>query len=126
MIMEYGYLPGARSAMLATFRHIADTAAELPREYRLEPEDRETRQPPVDPLRSLAPVTHSAHDPALEKELAAAGCVPVHHQDKFFMWRAISPERLGRRFGMAPAEAAERAMAAVGDSASLYWTADRF
>jgi len=50
----------------------------------------------------------------------------IHHQDNFFTWRVIAPERLSRRFDVAPAAAAEKALQMVQDPRALYWTADRF
>ncbi len=128
MIMEYGYRPGQEQAMLATFRHIAEASAKIPKSYSFE-RGAAARDAPDDEDRGAAPVTfvsHTAHDPRLETELVAAGCSLLNHEDNHFMWRVISPERLGRRFGMAPGDAADRVMAMVGDARSVYWTADRF
>jgi predicted N-acetyltransferase YhbS len=126
MIMEYGYLPDAQPAMLATFRHLANSAAKLPKDFYLETAAVAAAPPELDPAQPLTPVTHTAHDPALERSLTAAGCSVVHHQDNYYMWRIISPERLGRSFDLAPAAAAAKVTAMVASSGSVFWTADRF
>ena len=41
-------------------------------------------------------VTHSAHDPDLEKALTDAGCPVAHHPDNFYMWRINLPDEAGR------------------------------
>ncbi len=123
MIMEYGYRRDSAAAMLATFGHIANAADRLPKPYFL---GRGGSDPEGRSFESAVPVTHSAHDPDLESALAAAGCPPLHHEDKYYMWRIISAERLGRRFGLPPAAAAGKVMAAVRNPSSVYWTSDRF
>jgi hypothetical protein len=71
-------------------------------------------------------VTHTAHDPALEKRLAEAGCPVAYHTDDHYMWRVISPAKLARRFGVALERAAAIANEMFADPHSLYWTSDRF
>ncbi|HKN09153.1 MAG TPA: GNAT family N-acetyltransferase [Pseudomonadota bacterium] len=126
MVMEYGYRPEAIEAMLALFRHLA--AARLPRAYALDTNRRADQMAAqvVAPAESVSLVTHSIHDSVLEERLGAAGCSLGHHEDNYYMWRVILPQRLSRRFDKPPELAAARALAMVQDRGSLYWTADRF
>ena len=71
-------------------------------------------------------VTHTAHDPDLERALTDAGCPVAHHPDNFYMWRINLPEKLADRFGMAPDAASNYVFSKFGDPRSLYWTSDRF
>jgi len=60
-------------------------------------------------------VTHTAHDPDLERALTDAGCPVAHHPDKFYMWRVNLPEKLADRFGMTPAAASKYVFAKFGN-----------
>jgi hypothetical protein len=71
-------------------------------------------------------VTHSAHDPALEERLRAAGVFLMHHPDNFFMWRVIAPRKLAKRLGVAADQAEAALFAMLQAPNALYWTADRF
>jgi hypothetical protein len=42
------------------------------------------------------------------------------------MWRILAPEKLARRFAMAPEAASAHAFELFADSRSVYWTSDRF
>jgi predicted N-acetyltransferase YhbS len=128
MVMEYGYLPGQAHAMPAIFAHIAKARVQIPSAYRL---GTDSRGDEIAPGLASAPqpamlVTHSAHDPGLEDELRRAGISLVHHEDGNYMWKVVSPQRLGRRFDLPPAAAADEAIETVSSRTSLYWTADRF
>jgi hypothetical protein len=103
MVMEYGYSDPA--AAMALFRHLAGHFATAG---------------------DAILVTHTAHDPALERALAGAGCPVVHHPDNYYMWRIIDPIKLGARLGKSPTEASKDAFAKFGSPRSLFWTADRF
>ncbi len=103
MVMEYGY--SHLDAAMALFRHLAGHFASAG---------------------NAILVTHTAHDPALERALNDAGCPVAHHPDNFYMWRIIDPTKLGARLGMASDEAAKYAFAKFGSSNSLFWTSDRF
>ncbi|HEY6395394.1 MAG TPA: GNAT family N-acetyltransferase, partial [Candidatus Binataceae bacterium] len=79
MIMEYGYRPGAEPAMLAIFGHFGEQAAGAQSSFRLAGDHRRaallraggSANPSTN---SSVLVTHTAHDPGLESQLAAAGC----------------------------------------------------
>jgi hypothetical protein len=71
-------------------------------------------------------VTHTAHDLELEKKMAISGCPIAHHVDNNYMWRILAPEKLARRFAMAPEAASTHAFDLFSDSNSLFWTSDRF
>jgi predicted N-acetyltransferase YhbS len=128
MVMEYGYEAGAADVMVTLFRHMGEMRAREAGPYRLAGDNRNADVPRT--RRDGAPravlVTHTRHDPALERRLALAGCPPLHHPDNNYMWRVIMPERLGRRFAMEPGAAANWVLATIGDPHSLYWTSDRF
>jgi hypothetical protein len=49
----------------------------------------------------------------------------MHHPGNL-MWRAIAPHKLGRRLGVAAAEAEAALFAVLQAPNALYWTADRF
>jgi predicted N-acetyltransferase YhbS len=128
MVMEYGYRPGAVDALLTLFRHLGETAAASPCSHRLRGDHRrgallgeESGAAPAGVL-----ITHTAHDKQFESRLAQAGCPVNYHQDNNYMWRVISPERLGRRLGLPPDRAAAAAFEMFRDDRSLFWTADRF
>ncbi len=103
MVMEYGYSRPA--AAMALFRHLAGHFATSG---------------------NAILVTHTAHDPALERALNDAGCPVAHHPDNFYMWRIIDPIKLGARLAMAPDQATKHAFAKFAAPRSLFWTADRF
>ena len=71
-------------------------------------------------------VTHTAHDKAFESRLTAAGVPVTYHQDNNYMWRIVSAEKLGRRFGLPADRAAARAFELFASDNSLFWSADRF
>jgi len=105
IVMEYGYAPSHPDAAPALFRHVAGKFATAG---------------------NAILVTHTAHDPGLERALAAAGCPVAHHPDNFYMWRINLPEKLAARFGMTPDDASKYVFAKFGDPRSLFWTSDRF
>lgn len=103
MVMEYGY--SHPDAAMALFRHLAGHFASAG---------------------DAILVTHTAHDPSLERALKDAGCPVVHHPDNFYMWRIIDGVKLGARLGMSADDASKYAFAKFGSPRSLFWTADRF
>ncbi len=128
MVMEYGYAQEAADAMLALVRHLGEIASgaapSIPLEHAVN--DATALRNPADPPGPALLVTHTAHDPALEKHLREAGVFLMHHPDNFYMWRVIAPRKLARRFGVS-AEQAEAALFAMLQAPNaLYWTADRF
>ena len=130
MVMEYGYLPDGIGieAMLATFKYLGQSAAGVPVTVRRTGDHRRaallhSASKPDDPS---VIVTHTAHDPALEKALGDAGCPVAHHVDNNYMWRVLAPDKLARRFAMTPEAASSHAFEIFGDSRSVFWTADRF
>ncbi len=129
MVMEYGYEPRAAAAMLALVRHIGEVASGAAPSLPLaggRGDDAAMLRNPADPPGPALLVTHSAHDLALEERLREAGVFVMHHPDDFFMWRAIAPDKLAARLGVA-AEQAEAALFAMLQAPNaLYWTADRF
>jgi len=128
MVMEFGYLAGAVDAMLATFKYLGEEASGVPVTSRRIGDHRRAAMLHLASTAGVPPtlVTHSAHDPALEKALAKAGCPVAHHTDNYYMWRVLAPDKLARRFAMTPEAASARAFGIFADSRSLYWTADRF
>jgi predicted N-acetyltransferase YhbS len=129
MVMEYGYAPEAADAMLALIRHIGEVASGATPSLVLGgggEADVATLRNPADPPGPALLVTHSAHDPALEERLRAAGVFLMHHPDNFFMWRVVAPERLARRLGVTADEAEAALFAMLQAPNALYWTADRF
>ncbi len=128
MVMEFGYLPGGADAMLATFKYLGQSAAGVPVTGRRVGDHRRASllHSASKPDEPSVIVTHTAHDPALEKALGDAGCPVAHHVDNNYMWRVLAPEKLARRFAMAPEAASARAFEIFADSRSVFWTADRF
>jgi predicted N-acetyltransferase YhbS len=130
MVMEYGCAPGADGidAMLATFKYLGQSAAGVPVTVRHVGDHRRAAllHSASKPAEPSVIVTHTAHDPALEKALGDAGCPVAHHIDNNYMWRVLAPEKLARRFAMAPEAATAHAFELFADSRSVYWTADRF
>ncbi len=128
MVMEYGYLPDGVDAMLATFKYLGQSASGVPVTVRTVGDHRRagllhSASKPAEPS---VLVTHTAHDPRLEKALGDAGCPVAHHVDNNYMWRVLAPDKLARRFAMAPEAASMRAFEIFADSRSVFWTADRF
>jgi hypothetical protein len=130
MTMEYGYVAGdiGVDAMLATFKYLGESASGVPVTVRHIGDHRRAAL-----LHSASKhaepsvlVTHTAHDPALEKALGDAGCPVAHHIDNNYMWRVLAPDKLAHRFAMAPEAAAAHAFDLFADSRSVFWTADRF
>jgi predicted N-acetyltransferase YhbS len=129
MVMEYGYVAGVGTdAMLATFKYLGQEASAAPVTARRIGNHARAAllRAATNPAGSSVLVTHTAHDPALEKALADAGCPVAHHVDNNYMWRVIAPDRLAKRFTMPPEAAEARAFEIFADSRSVYWTADRF
>jgi GNAT superfamily N-acetyltransferase len=130
IVMEYGYVPDGIGikAMLATFKYLGQSSAGLPANLRRIGDHRRaalllSASKPAEPS---VLVTHTAHDPALEKALGDAGCPVAHHVDNNYMWRVLVPDKLARRFGMTPEAASAHALEIFADSRSVFWTADRF
>jgi predicted N-acetyltransferase YhbS len=130
MVMEYGYVPGAGGidAMLATFKYLGESASGVLVTVKRIGDHRRaallhSASKPAEP--SML-VTHTAHDSVLEKAMADAGCPVAHHVDNNYMWRVLAPDKLARRFAMAPQAASAHAFELFADSRSVYWTADRF
>lgn len=128
MVMEFGYVPGAIDAMVATFKYLGEVAAGAPITSKRIGDHRRSAllYTATKPSNTSVLVTHTAHDPALEKALADAGCPVAHHVDNNYMWRVLKPDKLAWRFAMAPEAAAARAREIFADPRSVYWTADRF
>ena len=130
MVMEYGYVAGAVGidAMLATFKCLGEEASGAAVTSARIGDHRRAAllHSASTPAPPSALVTHTAHDPALEKALADAGCPVAHHTDNFYMWRILAPDKLATRLAMAPQAASARAFEIFADSRSLFWTADRF
>jgi predicted N-acetyltransferase YhbS len=127
MVMEYGYAPSNQAAALALFRHMGEMAATGKSSYAMRGDHRSARLLSGEkPSGNATLVTHTAHDPDLEKALTDAGCPVAHHSDNFYMWRINLPEKLADRFGMAADAASKYVFAKFGDPRSLFWTADRF
>jgi predicted N-acetyltransferase YhbS len=128
MVMEFGYLAGAVDAMLATFKCLGEEASGVPVTSVRTGDHRRAAllHSASAPAAPSVLVTHTEHDPTLEKALDGAGCPVAHHTDNFYMWRVLAPDKLARRFAMAPEAASARAFDIFADSRSLFWTADRF
>lgn len=76
MVMEYGYDNGAVDAMLATFKYLGQSAAGVPITVRSVGDHRRAAllHSASKPAEPSVLVSHTAHDPALEKALGDAGC----------------------------------------------------
>jgi hypothetical protein len=105
MVMEYGYAPAHPDAVMALFRHMALRFASAG---------------------NAILVTHSAHDPGLERTLVEAGCPVAHHPDNFYMWRVNLSEKLAARLAIPPDDVARYAFAKFASPRSVFWTSDRF
>jgi GNAT superfamily N-acetyltransferase len=129
MVMEFGYRDGMEDGLVTLFQHLGEAAAGARCSHRLEGDHRGAAML-SDGAGATAPagvlVTHTAHDRSLESRLTAAGATVTYHQDNNYMWRIVSPEKLGRRFGLPPQRAAARAFELFASDNSLFWTADRF
>jgi len=128
MVMEYGYVPDSVGAMFATLKYLGQSAAGMPVTVRTVGDHRRAAllHSASKPAGPSVLVTHTAHDPALEKALGDAGCPVAHHVDNNYMWRVLAPDKLARRFAMAPEAASARAFEIFADTRSVFWTADRF
>ena len=127
MVMEFGYLPGADDAMLATFKYLAEEASGAAISIRRVGDHRRSALlHGTEPAAASMLVTHTAHDLELEKKMAISGCPIAHHVDNNYMWRILASEKLARRFAMAPEAASAHAFDLFSDSSSLFWTSDRF
>jgi len=129
MVMEYGYRDGTQDDLVTLFHHLGEAATGAPCSHRLRGDHRRAAlltggsgaSAPAGVL-----VTHTAHDQALEGRLADAGAPVTYHEDNNYMWRIISPEKLGRRLGLRPERASARALELFASDNSLFWSADRF
>ncbi|HEY9159301.1 GNAT family N-acetyltransferase [Candidatus Binatus sp.] len=128
MVMEFGYVAGAVDAMLATFKYLGEQSSGMAVTSRRIGDHRRAAllHSASTPAAPAVLVTHTAHDPTLEKALDGAGCPVAHHTDNFYMWQILAPDKLAMRFAMAPQGASARAFEIFTDSRSLFWTADRF
>ena len=128
MVMEYGYVAGGVAAMLATFKYLGQSAGGVAVTVRRVGDHKRAAllHSASKPNEPSVIVTHTAHDPALEKALGDAGCPVAHHVDNNYMWRVLAPDKLARRFAMAPEAAAAHALEIFADTRSVFWTADRF
>lgn len=125
MVMEFGYLPDCTAAALALFGHLHDVAPQL---LAAHAPGFSASATPAQPGAAHAAglVSHTAHDPELERHLRQAGFILAHHKDVFYMWRVVDAARLGRRLALAPAAATARMVELMGPPRALFWTADRF
>lgn len=128
MVMEFGYRPGDADAMLAMFKYLGEEAAGAAASIRRVGDHHGSvlLHGTSERAARTTLVTHTAHDPELEKKLAEAGCPVAHHVDNNYMWQVLTPERLARRFAMTPEAASAHAFDLFSDTRSLFWTADRF
>jgi predicted N-acetyltransferase YhbS len=130
MVMEYGYRPDGVDvdSMLATFKYLGQSASGVPVTVRTVGEHRRASllHSASKPDEPSVLVTHTAHDPRLEKALGVAGCPVAHHVDNNYMWRVLAPDKLARRYAMTPEAASAHAFEIFTDSRSVFWTADRF
>ena len=128
MVMEYGYVTRAIDAMLATFKYLDQSASGVSVTVQRVGDHKRAAllHSATKPDEPSILVTHTAHDPALEKALGDVGCPVVHHVDNNYMWRVLAPDKLARRFAMVPEAASTHALDLFADSRSVYWTADRF
>jgi GNAT superfamily N-acetyltransferase len=128
MVMEYGYVADGVDAMLATFKYLGESAAGVPVTVRRTGDHRRAAllHSASKPDEPSVLVTHTAHDPALEKAMGDARGPVAHHVDNNYMWRVLAPDKLARRFAMTPEAASVRAFEIFADSRSVFWTSDRF
>ncbi len=128
IVMEFGYRAGAVDAMLATFKCLGEEAVGVPVTSARTGDHRRAAllHSASAPAAPSVLVTHTAHDPTLERALDRAGCPVAQHTDNFYMWRVLAPDKLARRFATDPDTASARAFEIFADSRSLFRTADRF
>jgi predicted N-acetyltransferase YhbS len=129
MVMEYAYRPGSEDALLTLIQHLGEIITSAPCVHRLRG-DHGQSSPMTEGSGATAPagvlITHTAHDKPLEDRLGKSGCTLSYHVDNNYMWRILSPERLGKRLNLSPAEASKRAFDLFASDASVFWTSDRF
>jgi len=129
MVMEYGYRDGMEGGLVTLFQHLGEAVTGARCSHHLQGDHRRAAML-ADGASASAPagvlVTHTAHDKAFEGRLRAAGAPVTYHHDNNYMWRIISAEKLGRRFGFPPDRAAARAFELFASDNSLFWSADRF
>jgi GNAT superfamily N-acetyltransferase len=129
MVMEYGYRDGMEDDLVTLFQHLGEAATGAQCSHRLLGDHRRAALL-TEGAGASAPagvlVTHTAHDKLFENRLAAAGAPVTYHQDNNYMWRIVSAEKLGQRFGLSPTRAAARAFELFASDNSLFWSADRF
>ncbi|MDO8434228.1 MAG: GNAT family N-acetyltransferase [Candidatus Binatus sp.] len=127
MVMEFGYLPDAPDAMLASFKYLGEVASRAPISFQREGDHRRAALLGGEDAQAAGLlITHTAHDAELERRLSDAGCPVAHHIDNNYMWRILAPGKLARRFETTADAASACAFEAFQDSRSLFWTADRF
>jgi len=129
MVMEYGYRPAAQDGLLELLHHLGQVASDAGSSHRLLGNHRHAALL-TQGTDAAAPagvlITHTAHDQQLENCLVAHGASLSYHEDKNYMWRIISPEKLGKRLNLSPEQASARAFDLVANESSLFWTSDRF
>jgi predicted N-acetyltransferase YhbS len=129
MVMEYAYRPGSEAALLTLFQHLGEVTTGGSCTHRLRGDHRVSK-PMAEGSGATAPagvlITHTAHDKQLEDRLVKSGCSLNYHEDNNYMWRILSPERLGKRLGLSSADASRRAFDLFASDASIFWTSDRF
>jgi GNAT superfamily N-acetyltransferase len=129
MVMEYGYRDGMEDDLVTLFQHLGEAATGVRCSHRLLGNHRRAAiltqgagaGAPADVL-----VTHTAHDKSFERRLTAAGAPITYHEDNNYMWRIVSPEKLGRRLGLPTDRVAARVFDLFASDNSLFWSADRF
>ncbi|HUO04781.1 MAG TPA: GNAT family N-acetyltransferase [Candidatus Binataceae bacterium] len=127
-VMEFGYVPGARSALLSIFKYLGEVAAGRAPSFKTA--GNHSRAAMLMPARGTAPAgiiaSHTAHDPDLERQFAAAGSQVSYYTDNNFMWTVLAPEKLAKRLNVSPESATARAFKIFSDPGSVYWMSDRF
>jgi predicted N-acetyltransferase YhbS len=126
MVMEYGYAGDAADAIVALIGHLGAAAAGVASSALPGADGAAVRRNSDAAPGTALLVTHTAHDPALEERLRAAGAFLTHHPDNFFMWRVIAPHGLAERLQCAANEVETKLFALLEAPSALYWTADRF
>src|SRR5215469_385792 len=129
MVMEYVYRDGREDDLVTLFQHLGEAATAAQCSHRLLGDHRRAALLTEGAGASAAAgvlVTHTAHDKSCENRLAAAGAPVTYHQDNNYMWRIVSAEKLGQRFGLSPTRDAARAFELFASDNSLFWSADRF
>jgi len=128
MVMEFGCASGEEHGIVGLFKHMSQMGSTGVSSFRLISDHRSSQvlRPYGLASGSGLLVTHTRHDTKLEQLLAKAGAPPHHHPDNNYMWRIVSPKKLGKRFGLGAQEAERRVYEMLSDPQSLFWTADRF